>query len=270
MRCRNYLIPYKNDNNIRSNTHSPTLNHEEGIPKIIWMLWLQGWDDAPEIARISRDCWARRNPDWRVQALTLESLCQFLPEDVVRDFTQISKPPEALANLIRIELLYRHGGVWADATTLCAAPLDDWLADAMHMGFFAFAQPGPDRMISNWFLAASKGSSIIRDWRREGLEYWKGRTERDIYFWHHRCFAWAYQKSAEFRDLWDKSPKIPAANQFHFGPDSGYLFAEPFKGIDDLLENPPVPVFKLTHKLSSPPNDKSLFARLMEYGKVDI
>ena len=231
------------------------------------MLWLQGWETAPPIARISRACWARRNPEWRVEALSLNSLPDFLPADMIEEFTRATMPPEALANLIRTELLYRHGGVWADATTICAAPLDQWLDEAMPQGFFAFANPGPDRMLSNWFLAAAKGSLIIAEWRREGRDYWRGRTERDIYFWHHRCFAWAYDKSAAFRAQWDASPKLPAVNRFHFSPESSELLAPPADDIAGLLAAPPAPVFKLTHKFTSQPGPQSLFERLLRYAE---
>lgn len=235
------------------------------VPKIIWMLWLQGWENAPSIAHISLDSWARRNPGWRLEALTLDSLPKFLHVSMIEEFTRSPKPPEALANLIRIELLYQHGGVWADATTICAVPLDQWLAEAMPNDFFAFSKPGPDRMLSNWFLAASKGSQIISDWRREGREYWNGRTERDAYFWHHRCFSSAYEKSAAFRALWDESPKLAAANRFHFGPNSLELLAPPEPDIEALLAAPPVPVFKLTHKFASVPGRDSLFSRLARF-----
>ncbi|WP_154664801.1 capsular polysaccharide synthesis protein [Allorhizobium undicola] len=234
-------------------------------PKVIWMLWLQGWDKAPEIARLSRRSWEISNPGWRVEALTLETAGRFIPQELLAEYTATSKPPEALANLIRTELLYRYGGVWADATTLCARPLDDWLPTAIATGFFAFHQPGPDRMLSNWFLAASKGSRIIADWREEGRAYWEGRSERDIYFWHHRCFAWAYEKHAEFRKLWDSTPKIPAANPFHFGPNSAALLAPPGREIEALLKSPPVPVFKLTHKFTNRPDEHSLYQRLLEF-----
>jgi hypothetical protein len=233
------------------------------------MLWLQGWEHAPPIAQISRACWQRRNPGWRLEALSLESLAKFLPARMIREFTRTAKPPEALANLIRIELLYRHGGVWADATTICAAPLDQWLVEAMPGGFFAFAAPNPDRMLSNWFLAASKGSLIISHWRREGRDYWRGRVERDVYFWHHRCFAWAYDKSVAFRALWDASPKLSAANRFHFSPNSPELLAPPAADIAALLAMPPAPVFKLTHKFASPPDLDSLFTRLIRFAEED-
>lgn len=62
--------------------------------------------------------------------------------------------PQKLSNWIRINLLDRHGDVWTDATCLCMQPLDEWIHDEARSGFFAFSKPGPDRLMSNWFLAS--------------------------------------------------------------------------------------------------------------------
>lgn len=231
-------------------------------PKIIWMLWLQGWETAPLIARACRKTWENRNSGWVVQALDLANIGDFLPKAIVESMLATPKQPEALSDQIRLELLHRYGGVWADATTMCAVPLDDWLADAMPCGFFAFARPGPDRMVSTWFLAAEKGSYMLGQWRSAAAEYWAGRTERDHYFWVHRLFAAVYDADPCFRELWDETPEISAAHPFHFGPNSAELLAPAPAGLDDLLKNPPAPVFKLTHKFESEPAEDSLFASL--------
>ncbi len=57
-------------------------------------------------------------------------------------------------------MLAKHGGVWADATLLCSKPLDDWLPEYYTTGFFAFRNPGKDRMLSNWFMASDPGNKL--------------------------------------------------------------------------------------------------------------
>ncbi|WP_379920496.1 capsular polysaccharide synthesis protein [Erythrobacter sp. R86502] len=231
-------------------------------PKIIWLLWLQGWDSAPAVARACRNTWESRNPGWAIQCLDLRTLAHFLPADIVESIMSTPKEAEALSDQIRLELLHRYGGVWADATFMCAAPLDDWLVDVMPYGFFAFARPGPDRMVSTWFLAAEKGSYIVERWRSASVGYWAERTERDDYFWVHQLFASVYETDFDFRELWDGTPQISAAHRFHFGPNSADLLAPPPADLDDLLKAPPAPVFKLTHKFENQPSINSLFARL--------
>lgn len=234
-------------------------------PKVIWMLWLQGWDQAPAIAKASRASWTNRNPGWTVQALDRGSLADVLPQAVLAQILDVPKPTEALSDQIRLELLDRYGGVWADATTICARPLDDWLPDSMPQGFAALSRPGPDRMISTWFLAAEKGSEILERWRAASHAYWHGRSERASYFWCHELFADCYAQDRSFRRMWDASPVIPADNPFHFGPEAQRLKDAPHAALEGELADPPVPVFKLTHKFAQEPGPWSLYAQLCRF-----
>jgi hypothetical protein len=80
---------------------------------------------------------------------------------------------QALSDVIRINLLAEYGGVWVDATTLCRAPLDDWLFECVANGFFAFQNPGCDRLISSWFLASTTNCRLTRVYRDAVNCYWR-------------------------------------------------------------------------------------------------
>lgn len=69
-------------------------------------------------------------------------------------------------------LLFKFGGIWVDATTFCLKPLTNWI-DIEDSGFFCFRQPVGtiDRQFVSWFLAAKKGSSIVRDLLGEILDF---------------------------------------------------------------------------------------------------
>jgi Capsular polysaccharide synthesis protein len=238
------------------------------LPKIIWMLWHQGWDQAPAIAHAARRSWAGRNPEWELRALDRTSLATFLPAATMEDIYGKPKEQESMANLVRMELLYRHGGVWADATTLCLRPLDDWLPAAMPRGFFAFDRPAENRMLATWFLASLPQNNLVGTWRNVMNAYWQGRDARHVYFWMHGLFAQCYENDPVFRAIWDGTPRLSARHPFHFGPDSPALLAAPRGdlGVDlaALLANPPAPVFKLTHKFTTPPQPGSLFCQLCD------
>jgi len=236
------------------------------LPKIVWMLWLQGWETAPAVVQACKASWLRHNPDWAVRALDRTTLSAALPLDVIADIFSTTKPQEALSDQIRLELLRGHGGVWADATTLCARPLDEWLSCGLPSGFFAFERPGGDRMIASWFLASARGSYITHAWADRVRAYWRGRSERDDYFWLHHLFAALYHDDARFKSDWDTAPKSPAAHPFHFSPEDARLYGEPTAQHLAGLANPPAPVFKLTHKLSQCPGPESLAALLCRFG----
>src|ERR1022692_2049355 len=96
------------------------------LPKIIWILWLQGIDNAPYVVRRCYESWVERNPGWRVVFLDGQLLAKFASLDYVfGDFGGLSI--QHAADMLRLDLLANHGGVWVDATCFCVRPLDEWL-----------------------------------------------------------------------------------------------------------------------------------------------
>ena len=235
------------------------------VTKVIWMLWLQGYENAPEIVRISHDNWKRMNPDYQMIMLDAKTSADYMPaEEHARIFSQ-QKPPEAISNEIRLALLHFHGGLWADATTLCIKPLDSWLSNHATRGFFAFDRPGPNRMLSTWFLASSKANPATSAWRNATVDYWQGRTERHTYFWLHLLFATCYETDPQVRQIWDNTVKISAVHPFHFGPNAKALHNPISATYQNALRDPPAPVFKLTHKVTTWPDQNSLMQYLLNY-----
>lgn len=237
------------------------------MPKVIWTLWLQGWDNAPEIARACLTSWRRLNPDWKINALDQHTLEALLPPIAPLSNFPKTTELEALSDIVRIELLSRYGGVWADATAMCARPLDEWLPSRMATGFFAFDRPGPDRMLASWFLAAAPDNYIIERWKNRVSEYWSGRASRDHYFWFHKLFASQHESDSRFRALWNETPALPAKHAFHFSPDDKRLIQRATPDYVEALHAPPSPVFKLTHKLHPPLEDGSLLEVLSRFAR---
>ncbi|MBF2098498.1 MAG: hypothetical protein IGQ88_09000 [Gloeomargaritaceae cyanobacterium C42_A2020_066] len=150
-----------------------TLAH--GVPKRIWMAWFQGLDAAPPIVKPCYESWRRHHPDWHIQFLDEQNLAEFVEVDALRlhphNASVITK--NAYANLVRMYLLHRYGGVWVDATCFCVAPLETWLPDYTPAGFFAFHRPSRSNLISNWFLASEPGCYLMEQWLAISLNYWR-------------------------------------------------------------------------------------------------
>lgn len=145
------------------------------VPKRIWILWIQGLDNAPSIPRLCVDTWIQRNPDWEVTVLSGETLGDWV-DPVLSSPKAQSLLPYRLSGLARLDLLAQHGGVWVDATCYCMKPLSEWLPAHMESGFFAFANPAPDRMISSWFLASPPRGYICQRLWEELSRYYLNHT----------------------------------------------------------------------------------------------
>lgn len=156
----------------------------EDLPKIIWFLWFQGLGNAPYVVRKCYESWTILNPGWKVVYLDEESVRQFTAVDYASG-NLARLMPQHRSGLLRFDLLAHYGGVWVDATTLCTRPLDDWLPSNLQSGFFAFHKPGPDRIISTWFLAAAPGNTLVSRLFERMIEYWTSHPIRHI---HERTF----------------------------------------------------------------------------------
>jgi hypothetical protein len=133
------------------------------IPRRIWFHWMQGLDAMPPVVRHCLHSWRGRNKDWEVIVLDERNVWDYVDRQDLSVPQLLGSSPQVYANAIRLMLLARHGGVWADATTWCSVPLTHWMLALPGM-FFAFSDPAPDRMLSNWFLAALPGSYLPARW----------------------------------------------------------------------------------------------------------
>lgn len=145
-------------------------NHKSSIPKIIWTYWGQGADQQPHVIQKCISSWKAHNKDWDVIVLDETNTDQYvrleLPHSRMQEIGLTKQ-----SDLLRLQLLEKHGGVWADATVFCTTPLDSWLSDYIETGFFAFRNPGPDRLLSTWFLASEKNLPVISNTKTRFIKF---------------------------------------------------------------------------------------------------
>ncbi|CAK9019450.1 unnamed protein product [Durusdinium trenchii] len=101
------------------------------IPQKIFTFWeTPPW--PPSVQR-SIDTWRKQNPEWQIQVLTPSTLREALDDEAL-DFVA---SPAALAmrrlgathfsDLVRVEVLAQHGGLWLDATVALTQPVNTWI-----------------------------------------------------------------------------------------------------------------------------------------------
>ncbi len=236
------------------------------IPRRLWIYWAQGWDHAPPIVRACLRSWLKFNDGWEINVLDDLVLknCSAYSELVdlsLKDKIEI----EAFSDILRIELLTKFGGVWADATLFCTRPLDGWLHAASRSSFFAFSRPGAGREISSWFLASANDSPLMPVWRESVRAYWRERSSRDNYFWLHLLFNDIIANNSISREVWSRTVRISADNPHHYLPYQEKIFKDATPSDVAILNSASHPVLKLTHKvdhnLARPSSVYSLLCR---------
>ncbi len=216
------------------------------MKKIIWSLWFQSRDEAPQIVRKCLDSWEYQNPTWEFRCLDANSIERYISIKDYIDLDQQEITAASLSDIVRILLLHEYGGVWVDATLFCNQALDTWLPELMTAGFFAFSVPAQNRLLSSWFLASEPNNLIVTRWCAQAIRYWKNRTHSDDYFWFHHQFNELCETDETVHRNWIRVPKLgankPHAIQFTIG-----MYRLQSETID--LVDWTTPVFKLTYRI---------------------
>lgn len=221
--------------------------------KTIYILWFQSFENAPELVKRCVNSWKHYNPDWNTVLIDNNNLPEYVNlNNYIVDIANKYISRNHLADIIRSILLNTYGGIWVDATTFCNKPLNEWLPNYINEGFFAFDKPGPDRLISSWFIYSDKNNYIINKWCNETLKYFTVNEKEHPYFIYHYLFGNLYNSDNTFKQIWDKVPKLSANGLGpHYLQEKG-MFKKLSTQNKLNIDNKVTPLYKLTYKCNFP------------------
>lgn len=133
---------------------------------IIWVLWLQGFDLAPPVAKFCLQRLQTHSP-MPIRALDLEQTLELIdiPQRIMQLYKDGLVTNVSLSDLIRVKLLNVYGGMWLDSTVLVrdfehlasiAGSLDDklWWAGCQ----LPEKSGKPINSVSTWAMAGAPGA----------------------------------------------------------------------------------------------------------------
>jgi inositol phosphorylceramide mannosyltransferase catalytic subunit len=106
------------------------------IPRIFHQIWV-GPDAFPDDFRAYQESWVRHNPDWELRFWTDDNLPEGLRRSEVYDR---SRTPWERADILRLEVVLREGGVHVDTDFECLRPFGA-LLDGIDF-FVGYRKPG--------------------------------------------------------------------------------------------------------------------------------
>jgi mannosyltransferase OCH1-like enzyme len=122
------------------------------IPPILHQVWL-GPDPLPDEFVAYRETWREQHPAWEMRLWTEESL----PKDLRRvEVYEKLRVPAERSDILRLELLWREGGVYLDTDFECRRPLEPFIEGLDFC--VAYLKPG---RVNNAFIGATAGHPIL-------------------------------------------------------------------------------------------------------------
>jgi mannosyltransferase OCH1-like enzyme len=189
--------------------------------KIIWVLWLQGEDEAPEIVRKCIRSIREHNSGYEVRVLDSTTMLDYveLPDYIISKWKKGMISNTHISDIVRTDLLIRHGGIWLDATTYLTDELPNYV---LKSDFFVYKR-GMTRdktaVANNWLISSNYSARLLLCVREILFEYWKYENKIKEYFLWQICITIAIEKYPEDwnRVIWvpDVLPEMMRWNIFN-------------------------------------------------------
>jgi hypothetical protein len=151
------------------------------IPNVLWSYWESPHKTLPPIVQTCLRSWNEIGGFTQVNLLRPSDLETYLaPFDLPLRFADL--PPVKKANAIRLALLAKYGGFWADAGVLVTAPVLEWVQPkASKMGFFVFQDVDKSRALDTWFIGSHKDSVFLKEWHERYNAFFSMRKIHDAH-----------------------------------------------------------------------------------------
>lgn len=166
------------------------LQHNER--KTVWLFWWQGEEAMPMLVRrCFTSVQEHLGKDWEIILLTEKDYQNYVefPEYISGKLRGGSITLTHFSDLLRLELLIKHGGLWLDATVLCTS--SDIPKSILKSDLFVFRpqKPGADgkaSTMSSWLMWAKTNNRILMATQVMLYAYWqKNNSLCDYFLLHH-------------------------------------------------------------------------------------
>lgn len=173
-------------------------------PKIIWVCWLQGIENAPPLVQACYKSIKECNPEYEVRLLTSENLQLYtnLPDFIIEKWQKGIITNTHFSDILRNNLLLNHGGTWVDATLFFTSHIPSEIENAQ-LFYFQTLKPGRDGKtspLSNWFISSTKNNPVLNLQQKLLFSYWKRENRIWDYFFFHYFFKMSLEKYSEIAE----------------------------------------------------------------------
>ena len=113
--------------------HAKTVINNKNCPKVapkdyqIYYCWLQGEENLPVLARCCYNSLKENSGSYKVTFIDEKNCSDYvdIPQYILEKYKAGKMKPAHFADVIRVNLLERYGGLWLDSTILVTEPLEE-------------------------------------------------------------------------------------------------------------------------------------------------
>lgn len=231
---------------------SPTTKENLKEENFIWVCWWQGLDQAPElvkecIKRIKKNC-----TSGKVIVLTKDNYLDFVefPKNIQNAINKDRVSINHITDLLRVNLLASHGGIWIDSTVFTFSKLNESIFES---SFFSLPLPYSERSSryvskgrwSGFLMGCCKESRQLFQFISECMEEYFSHNDQIVtYFFLDYLLEIAYENDIHnFRESVNQL-EVPTHSLY----DLNNLLVKNSHGRFTLITNSTTPFYKLNWK----------------------
>ena len=186
--------------------------HEAGSK--VFICWFQGMENAPELVRRCYESVKANLTDREVVLITSDNMHEYVqfPAHILEKWRAGKITNTHMADLLRLELLIRYGGLWLDATVYCSRErkdIPDYYFES-DLFFYQCLKPGRDghsHLCSSWLMSAKTNNRLLITVRELCYRYWQRNDQMIDYFLLHDFMAICLE---QYPDIWNRI--VPCSN----------------------------------------------------------
>lgn len=190
----------------------------------IWICWLQGYENAPDLVKACINSIIHESQDFEVVVITENNISEYitLPNHIMNKYNEGMISRTHFSDVLRISILCEKGGIWIDSTVLCTN--GKFLNSIAKYPLFVFkildlTRKDTDSIVaSSWFISSFSRSNILLLTRDLLYKYWEDYDYLLNYFVFHILFTIATER---YSDEWRSMPmfenRAPHVLMFELG-----------------------------------------------------
>lgn len=215
-------------------------------PDIIWLCWLQGYENAPLIVQKCKESVLKHNMKYKIVVIDNTNVDDYIsiPLHIKTKHDQGIIPHAHYSDFIRVSLLAKYGGTWIDSTIFMSDSLPNYVTNP-DLFFFQTDYVG-NTYGGCCLLSACPNNPIVIQEKELLSEYWSRENRLVSYSIFHLFWAMIINYNKENRLCWESIPFVPSAIIELIQKDMFKPFSqERFDQITAIT-----PIHKLTYKFS--------------------